>query len=119
MEIMQILWKEESATARLITDTLNEKSPIALSTVQTLLRKLEAKGAVEHRRSEGERSFKFYPLAQKNDVTEHAAHDLLFRVFDGSVFGLVSHLLQNEKISDEEYDGLKKLIDSHKNNSPE
>jgi BlaI family penicillinase repressor len=114
MEIMQVIWKDGSATARQITDALSAKSPIAHSTVQTLLRKLEVKGAVEHRQLEDERAFRFFPLVARDDVSEHAAHELLFRVFDGSVFGLVSHLLKNEKVSDEEFKRLKTLIDSHK-----
>ena len=46
--IMQTLWKAGRATAREITDALNESEPVAHSTVQTLLRTLEDKGAISH-----------------------------------------------------------------------
>ena len=46
--IMQVLWDRGRANAREITDALNETEPVAHSTVQTLLRQLEAKGAVGH-----------------------------------------------------------------------
>ena len=46
--IMQVLWDRGRASARDITDALNEVEPVAHSTVQTLLRQLETKGAVGH-----------------------------------------------------------------------
>jgi predicted transcriptional regulator len=37
---------------------------------------------------------------------------LLTRVFGGSVYGLVSHLLKHETISEEEMQRLRRLIDT-------
>ena len=45
LRIMRVLWARGEATAREITDDLSRDGAIAHSTVQTLLRKLEAKGA--------------------------------------------------------------------------
>src|SRR4051794_3766081 len=89
LRIMQILWERGQATAREITDALSRTEPIAHSTVQTLLRKLEAKGAVTH--DVAERTFVFRALCQRSEVTESATRDLLTRLFDGSVYGLVAH----------------------------
>ncbi len=110
LEIMQVLWERGEATAREITDTLCLSAPIAHSTVQTLLRKLELKGAVSH--EVRERVFVFRPLSQQADVSQSAARDLLTRVFGGSVYGLVSHLLKHETISEEEMQRLRTLIDA-------
>jgi BlaI family transcriptional regulator, penicillinase repressor len=110
LQIMQALWKEGKATAREITELLSKTEPIAHSTVQTLLRKLEAKGAVTHELDE--RTFVFYPLYKQSEVSENAVHDLLTRVFHGSVYGLVSQLLKHENISPEELQRLRHLIDS-------
>jgi BlaI family transcriptional regulator, penicillinase repressor len=48
LKIMQVLWALGRATARDITGALNRTESVAHSTVQTLLRKLEVKGAVAH-----------------------------------------------------------------------
>jgi len=109
MEIMHVLWREGNATARRITEVLNESEPIAHSTVQTLLRKLEVKGAVGH--DPADRIFQFRALVPETDVAETATRDLLSRVFGGSVTGLVAHLLKHETISDEERRELKRLIE--------
>jgi BlaI family penicillinase repressor len=107
--IMEILWRRGAATAREITEELAGTPPLAHSTVQTLLRKLEAKGAITHERRD--RTFVFRPLYQQADVVTSATRDLLARVFQGSVYGLVAHLLQHETIAPEERERLRKLID--------
>lgn len=110
LQIMQILWERGEATAREITDALNLTEPVAHSTTQTLLRKLEAKNAVTH--TVRDRVFVFKPLSQEADTRESVARDLLTRVFDGSVYGLVSHLLKHEVVSDDEMQRLRELIDA-------
>lgn len=112
LQIMQVLWQHGSATARQITEELNATTatPLAHSTVQTLLRKMEAKGAVTHEAEE--RTFLFKPLYRQSEVTETAASDLLARVFQGSVYGLVSHLIKSEHVSPDELKRLRQLIDA-------
>src|SRR5258708_2583366 len=62
--IMQVLWDRGRANAREITGALNEAEPVAHSTVQTLLRQLEAKGAVGH--DAVDRTFVFYPRLKED-----------------------------------------------------
>ncbi len=122
LKIVQALWEKRRANAREITETLNRDepvahspiahSPIAHSTVQTLLRKLEAKGAVAH--DVEDRTFVFYPLVQEHCVKRGATRELLDRVFGGSVAGLVAHLLENEQVSGEELVQIRELIDDKK-----
>jgi BlaI family penicillinase repressor len=110
LRIMQVLWDENEATARRITDALSESSPIAHSTVQTLLRKLEVKRAVAHERRD--RTFYFRPIVAQSEVTRSAAQDLLSRVFQGSLSGLVAHLLDSDDVTPEEMQRLRALVDA-------
>jgi BlaI family penicillinase repressor len=114
LQIMQVLWVKGGATAREITDELNRssKNPIAHSTVQTLLRKLEEKGAATHE-AQG-RTFVFRAMHEESAIATSATHDLLSRVFHSSVSGLVAHLLKHEKISPEEMARLRQLIEEAK-----
>lgn len=107
--IMQVLWDKRRATAREITDAMNLIEPIAHSTVQTLLRGLEGKGAVVHE-TDG-RTFVFVPLVEESKFKKKATRDLVERVFAGKAASLVSHLLKNEKVSSKEIDEIRKLID--------
>ena len=110
LQIMQVLWEKGQATAREITEAMNRHEPIAHSTVQTLLRGLEEKQAVAYR-VEG-RVFIFYPLIKEDKVRTSAARDLVERIFGGNAAELMAHLLKHEKVSAEEIEELRQLINA-------
>jgi BlaI family penicillinase repressor len=107
--IMQVLWDRGRLSAREITEALCGSEPVAHSTVQTLLRQLEAKGAVGH--EEQGRTFVFFPRLKEDRVKRTAARDLLERVFGGNLGSLVAHLLKDERLSRAEIDELRRLIE--------
>jgi BlaI family transcriptional regulator, penicillinase repressor len=109
-QIMQVLWDRGEATAREITEELNRSSPIAHSTVQTLLRGLLEKQAVSFK--EQGRTFVFRATVASDNVRKSATKDFIGRVFNGSAKELVSYLLKNEKLSAREMDEIKALIQS-------
>jgi BlaI family penicillinase repressor len=109
LKIMRVLWERGRATAREITDALNEEEFTAHSTVQTLLRKLEEKGSVRH--DVDDRTFVFYPLVEEKSVARNATRELIERVFGGQAAGLVAYLLKEEKIPRKELQALRQLID--------
>ena len=109
LKIMRVLWDRGRATAREITDVLNEEDFTAHSTVQTLLRKLEGKGSAAH--DVEDRTFVFYPLVEEKRVAQNATRELIERVFGGEAAGLVAFLLKEEKIPRKELEALRKLID--------
>src|SRR4051812_10483882 len=111
LRIMKVLWERGFASAREITEALSRERAVAHSTVQTLLRKLEAKGAVRH--EVAERTFLFHPAVDSRRVTRAATRDLIERVFGGSAAGLVTHLLKEERIPPEELEAIRNLIDGH------
>ncbi len=108
--IMQVLWRKGKATAREITDAMNVLEPIAHSTVQTLLRGLEDKRAVDHKAAE--RTFVFFPLVKEIDFKRSETQELLSRVFGGNATDLVAHLLTDKSVSTHELAEIRKLINS-------
>jgi BlaI family penicillinase repressor len=110
LRIMRVLWEKGQASAREITETLNADEPIAHSTVQTLLRQLEAKKAVSHQRED--RTFVFRPLVNEAIVARTEIRGLTERLFGGSPGGLVAHLLKEECISPKELKEIKRLIEA-------
>ena len=109
LRIMQVLWQRGKANARQITDALNAEEPIAHSTVQTLLRKLEDKGSVSH--DVDDRTFVYFPLIEEKNAAQSATRELIERVFSGNAAGLVAYLLEEEKIPRKELHKLRRLID--------
>jgi BlaI family transcriptional regulator, penicillinase repressor len=108
-KILEILHAGGPLTAREITDRLAEFAPVAHSTTQTLLRQLEAKGLVDH--EERERTFVFRALRSPDELANNPLRDVLARVYQGSVYGLMSHLLRQERVSPEEIARLRRLLD--------
>lgn len=111
-QIVQFLWEGGQATAREITDHMASEYNLSHSTIQTLLRRLELKGAISH--FERDRVFVFEPVVQRNEITESSTREFLSRVFQGSAAGLVSHVLEHESFSREELDQLRAMIDAYK-----
>jgi BlaI family penicillinase repressor len=105
---MQFLWERRRATAREITEHLAKAKPIAHSTVQTLLRQLERKGAVAH--AVEERTFVYHPRVTEKAVAGSAISDLISRLFGGSPTGLVAYLVRNEKLLPEEIEEIRRLV---------
>lgn len=97
-------------TARALTDALAQSGAVAHSTIQTLLRQLEAKGLVAHEVQE--RTFVFRALRAPDEVAQTPLRELLARVYEGSAYGLMAHLLKQEKLSEAEKQQLRELLDS-------
>lgn len=109
LKILNILWEKKRATAKDITDALNEKEPTAHSTVQTLLRRLERKGAVAH--DADQRTFIFYPTISREHVKEGVVDDMIESLFHGSAKSIISYLVKNKYVSESEFEELHSLIE--------
>ena len=112
MKIMQVLWKKKKATAREITETLNERESIAHSTVQTLIRTLENKGLVEHEIEH--RTFIYFPLVKDEKIVKKTMHNVVDYIFNGSVENMVSFVLKNKWITSEEVEEISRMLDEEK-----
>lgn len=116
LEIMRVLWSRRRAHAKQITDDLNDAgSGVAHSTVQTQLRLLLKKNAVDFEKQE--RTFVYFPLVEEHDVAEDAAGDVMDRLFNGSATAMVSHLLGRSDVDADEIDEIRKLLDAYENKS--
>jgi len=97
LEIMDALWELGSASVREIQEALPEKKRPAYTTVQTIIRRLEEKGAVRQVKKIGNAHI-FEPT-----VTRQAAHRRLINelldLFGGSARPLMAHLAEAGKLS--------------------
>jgi predicted transcriptional regulator len=107
--IMRVLWSEGEATVSRVQDALANERGLALTTIATMLTKMEKKGVVSHR-SEG-RQFVYKPLISEKQVHRTMVADLTERLFQGDFKALVSHLLTEQEIDASELKRLKALID--------
>jgi BlaI family transcriptional regulator, penicillinase repressor len=110
LAIMRILWSRGEATVAEVHEALEPERGLALTTIATMLTKMEKKGVVDHR-AEGRR-FIFHPLVSESQVTRTMVADLTSQLFRGDVTALVNHLLSEHDIDTRELAQLRDLISS-------
>ncbi len=114
LRIMLVLWEKGQATAREIAEVLNRAGPMAHSTVQTLLRSLEKKGAITHDVEQGAYgigTFIYRPLKNQETARSNATRSVLDRLFDGSPEELISYLLEHEHFTPDERGAIRAIIE--------
>jgi len=102
-QLMEVLWSQGPATAEAVREALADEPHD--STVRTLLRILQRKGYVRIR---GRQPAIYEARIQRAEVQAKAARSLLARFFGGSVESLVMSLVQDEQLSLEQLDELRK-----------
>jgi len=110
LEVMKILWEVGQATSSQIIDRLSETTEWKPKTIQTLISRLVAKGAIKPE-STGSKAFLYLPLVGEEEFKALASKSFLQKVFDGSLNLMVASFIKEEKISKEEIQSLKKLLD--------
>ena len=73
-----------------------------------MLKRMEAKGAVSYH-TVG-RAKQYYPLVDKNEACVQETEDFLDRVYKGSLGLMLTTMVQQEKISSNELDELRKIL---------
>ncbi len=109
LDLLQVLWSRPNQTAKEVAEALEGKG-VGISSVQTLLRRLESKGLVAHT-ADG-KAFRFSATCEPNTVRVAHARALLDRMFGGAISGFVTQLMDEEEVSDEELRELRELVDS-------
>ena len=108
MRLLKHLWERSEGSAAEIHGAVGAARRLAFTTTATMLRKMEERGLVSHR-TEG-RAVIYRAVVTEEEVSKSMAHDLLDRLFEGSVANMVSHLLSTREVSAEELKELEKLV---------
>src|SRR5438874_7782819 len=96
LEVMDVIWRLGEASVREIQEALADRSP-AYTTVQTIVLRLEQKGAVRRARKTGN-AFVFAPVISRKSIVRRLVDDLLDLV-GGSPQPLVAHLVERGKLT--------------------
>ena len=79
-------------------------------TIQTLIRRLHKKGALEVTGKNG-REFIYRPTVAESESGHAASRSFLGRVFDGKLAPFLANFVENEPVSGEEIAELRRLLD--------
>lgn len=112
LEIMQIVWRDNTVTVRDVYEELLKRRKVAYTTVMTMMGILEQKGYLK--KKHGERAYIYRPAQPKGKVVGSMVSDFIDRVFDGSAKPLLVHLLEQEQLSEQELTEIQRLMKERK-----
>jgi predicted transcriptional regulator len=112
LEIMQPLWQLKQATVREVRDALPERQRPEYTTVQTIIYRLEAKGAVERVKKVGN-AHVFAPAVSRKSTVGALVEDLVQRL-GGTAQPVMAHLVESGKIGLKELRELETLLQESK-----
>lgn len=109
-EVMRILWDNGPLFVKDVVSYMPDPKP-HVNTVSTVIRVLEKKGYIGHEKEGG--SFRYHPLLEKDSFRKTTLIEMLKNYFDNNLKNLVSALVEEKQLSEEE---IKDCIDIIENN---
>lgn len=107
LAILRALWDRGEAPVADVHEALRDRG-LALTTIATMLRKMEEKDLVSHR--ENGRQFLYRAEVDPGLVQKNLVGELVTRLFDGDPLALVNHLLRAGDIELDELDDLRRRV---------
>ncbi len=108
LQIMSVVWDKGTATVHDVKEALSHGRKPAYSTILTMMRKLEAKGYLEH--DVADRTYVYRATISRQNARHSMLGDLLERVFEGSPSLLISSLVEQNRVTEDELREIRKLI---------
>lgn len=112
---MEKLWEDSPKTIMQLYHALKEKPGWSKSTVNTLLGRMVKKQILYY--EEGEKAKQYFPNVSREDCAAAETESLLDRVYKGSVSMMLSTLIRNKNLSDNDikelYEILEEAIDKN------
>lgn len=106
LDVISVLWDRGPSTVAEVQKALEDS--LAYTTVLTILRILEEKGYVGHT-TEG-RAHRYRPLVERSDAGVSALKRVTQRLFGGSPELLLTRLVEDESLSEDELRRMRDLL---------
>lgn len=110
LEVMKILWTRSPLTANKVIQELEKQTDWKPKTVRTLLNRLVQKEAIAIQQEEG-KVYAYYPIVLRDAYLQVETKSFLQRLYGGVFKPLLVNFLREEKLSREEIDELKRILD--------
>ena len=107
-QIMEYLWQLEQAYMKDLIEAFPDPKPAA-TTVATLLKRMQDKGAVAYHTHGNSRAY--YPLISKNDYFSQQVKGMINNFFGGSTTQFASFFTSATEMSKEELEDLRRMVD--------
>ena len=109
LQLLSVLWDQGPSTVRQILANLPDGKDRAYTTILTVMQNLEKKGLVK-RTAKGT-AHVYHPTESQRTTLRPVMQGLVKNVFRGRVASVMQHLLEDSKVTDEELNEIRALID--------
>ena len=107
LKVMELIWANEPISAKELSILADKEFAWNKNTTYTVIKKIEAKRYIKRE----DPGFVCTSLISKREVCESETRGLIDKLFDGSRKALFSALIEDEKLTEDEIDELRRLID--------
>ncbi len=111
LEVLACLDRLGGATARQLREAMGSYRPMAHGSVMTLLKRLEARGLVGHRKAASGKAFVFHPTEEARSTYAGVLERLRERIFGGDAVALMASLFDAAPPDADQIVELQALID--------
>ncbi len=107
LDIMSVLWHLGEATVNEVREGVDPN--LAYTSISSMIRTLEMKGYVSHRRGEG-KTHVYFPAIDPETAGESALQRVLDKIYGGSPIKLLAHLMEQNRLSEKELARMRDLL---------
>jgi predicted transcriptional regulator len=111
LDIMGALWDRGEATVAEVRDKIDPD--LSYTSISSMIRTLELKGYVSHRRGEG-KTHVYFPVIDAETAGESALKRVLDKIYGGSPIKLLAHLVDQKRLSEKELARMREVLRKRK-----
>lgn len=108
LKVLNILWENSPLSANQIVLALERIESWHSRTIKSLINRLVKKNVIAFEQDDNR--YLYYPIVKKNDYIKTTSHSIIHRLFGGKISPLVAHFVKQKKISKEDIQELKAIL---------
>lgn len=112
-EVMKVFWSKSPATANDVMNVLSDNTEWKPATIKSLISRLVKKNALGFNQ-EG-KTYLYFPLVTEEECLKAESKSFLKRLYGGALKPMFVNFLNQEKLTAEDVEELKKILDERKN----
>lgn len=116
IEVMKVLWEKGEITAKEIICEIEKTNSWKPKTIQTLITRLVAKGAVSTEKKDA-KSYIYSAAVKKEEYQRYANKSFIRKLYNGSLNLMLASFIKDEKLSKQDIEELKKILEGKQNES--
>lgn len=112
LEVMKVIWEYAPLNTNQIADILLKTTDWNVRTIQTLISRLEKKGAIAHEKDG--RIFVYSPVIKREEYINEESTCFLNKFYNGTINKMILSFIKNDMLSEEDIQKLRSILDERK-----